>query len=64
MSGVPYGASQIASSAIKGVIAFYSGVPFSVECSDTWTPKAAQAIAAWGAQLNTLQFDPGNTCKL
>jgi hypothetical protein len=60
-SAIPYGAAQVAASNIRGVIAFYAGVPFSVECGP-WTGVAAQVIANWGAALNTLQFDPGSTC--
>ena len=60
-ASIPYGASAMANSNIKGVIAFYLGVPISIECS-SWTGVAAQAIANWGAPLNTLQFDPGYSC--
>ena len=61
VGGIPYGSAQIAASNIKGIIAFYAGVPFSVECS-RWTGVAAQVIANWGAAFNTLQFDPGRSC--
>jgi hypothetical protein len=60
-SAIPYGAAQVAASNIKGIIAFYAGVPLSVECGP-WTGVAAQVLADWGAALNTLQFDPGTTC--
>ncbi len=57
---IPYGPAAVAASNIKGVIAFYAGVPFSTQCS--WVSVAAQVIANWGAQFNTLQFDPGMRC--
>ena len=59
-SAIPYGASKVASSNVKGVIAFYVGVPVNLECS--WNSVAAQDLANWGGPLNTLQFDPGTNC--
>ncbi len=59
-SAIPYGAAHVASSNVKGVIAFYVGVPVNLECS--WNTVAAQDLANWGGPLNTLQFDPGTTC--
>jgi hypothetical protein len=50
----------VASSNVKGVIAFYVGVPVNLECS--WDTVAAQDLANWGGPLNTLQFDPGTNC--
>lgn len=46
---------------IKGVIAFFAGVPDAVACRDV--RFEAKALASWGAPLNTLQFDPGTTCQ-
>ena len=46
---------------IRGVIAFFAGVPDSVACRDV--RFEARALASWGAPLNTLQFDPGTTCQ-
>jgi len=59
-SAIPYGAARVASSNVKGVIAFYVGVPVNLECS--WDTVAAQDLANWGGPLNTLQFDPGTNC--
>jgi hypothetical protein len=59
-SAIPYGAAEVANSNVKGVIAFYVGVPFNLECG--WNSVAAQDLANWGGPLNTLQFDPGTTC--
>jgi hypothetical protein len=60
-SAIPYGQAEVAASNVRGLIAFFAGVPSSVECSG-WTGVAAQVLANWGAALNTLQFDPGTTC--
>ena len=46
---------------VKGVIAFFAGVPDAVACRDV--RFEAKALASWGAPLNTLQFDPGTTCQ-
>ncbi len=60
-SSIPYGKAAVANSNLLGIIAFYAGVPFSVECS-AWTGVAAQALDSWGTPMNTLQFDPGRSC--
>lgn len=60
-SSIPYGRAAVANSDLKGIIAFYAGVPFSVECS-AWTGVAAQVLDNWGTSMNTLQFDPGRSC--
>ena len=45
---------------IQGVVAFYSGPSFSVQCA---TVKQAEAsILSWGYRYNTLQFDGGQRC--
>ena len=46
---------------IRGIIAFFAGVPDAVACRDV--RFEARALASWGAPLNTLQFDPGTTCQ-
>ena len=60
-SSIPYGAAAVANSNLKGIVAFYAGVPFSAECS-SWTGVAAQVLANWGTPMNSLQFDPGRAC--
>jgi hypothetical protein len=45
---------------IQGVVAFYSGPSFSVQCA---TVRQAEAsILSWGYRYNTLQFDGGQRC--